>query len=508
MIQKLMVVNRGEIAVRVIRAAREMGIRTVAVFSDADADAMHTQLADEAAPLGPPEPAASYLNVEKILEAAARHGCDAVHPGYGFLSERPEFVEAVEAAGLTFVGPSAAAMRALGAKIDAKRLAVGAGVPVVPGYFEPGASAQDLKEAAEKIGYPVLLKASAGGGGRGMRVVSDPAQFDAELRTAQSEAEKAFGDGSMMVEKLVERPRHVEVQIIADSKGNVAPLFERECSIQRRHQKILEESGSPLMIGPKAMKGLWESMRDAAVALAKAAGYSNAGTVEFIVDEASGEFYFLEVNARLQVEHPVTEMVTGVDLVQWQLRVASGLKLQLPKPLMEGNRDALRGHAIEARVVAENPEKGFLPSAGRILAWAEPKLPGVRVDTGYGAGTEVPRYYDSMLAKVIAFGATRAEAIAKLKAALYDFHILGVDTNVAFLIEVLSHPEFLAGKFDTGFIGREYETWHPGDAIPVELGKILEFAAHDPSEHRGRLPRSGRTPAWGQTDGFRNVSVD
>jgi 3-methylcrotonyl-CoA carboxylase alpha subunit len=478
----------------VVRAAREMGIATVAVYSDADRDSMHTKLADEAVPIGAAEASASYLDMERVLAAAQETGADAVHPGYGFLSERAVFAEACAARAITFVGPPASAMRKLGDKISSKSLAVEQGVPVTPGFFQPGASFKDLEKAAKKIGFPVMLKASAGGGGRGMRAVHDPNDFAGACRLASQEAEKAFGDGAMMVEKLIERPRHIEVQLLADQHGNVACLFERECSLQRRHQKVVEESPSPFMT-----LGLWERMRAACEKLVRGSGYTNAGTVEFMVDPASGEFYFLEVNARLQVEHPVTEMVTGVDLVQWQLRIASGEKLALSEALMNGDRSALRGHAIEARVVSEDPARGFLPSVGKILGWAEPLDPTVRVDTGYSAGSEVSRYYDSLLAKVIALGGTREESVRRLRSALLDFHVLGVSTNVAYLLDVLEHEGFASGAMDTGFLGREFGDWSPGDDIPAELAALLSFA---PAGGTAAV-RQPRNPAWSLGDGWR-----
>lgn len=511
MIRKLLIANRGEIAVRVIRAAREAGVRTVAVYSDADRDAMHVGLADEAVPIGPSEPAASYLNVERILEAAKLTGADAIHPGYGFLSERAEFSEACAEAGIVFVGPPASAMRRLGSKVDAKALAVEAGVPIVPGHFNPTATMEDLWQAAERIGYPVMLKASAGGGGRGMRVVREPAQFADEWATASDEALKAFGDGTMMVEKLIDRPRHVEAQILADGHGNVATLFERECSIQRRHQKLIEESPSPLFhrglgtaVGtPRhpAHATIWDRMAEASRKLALAAGYVGAGTVEFIVDEATGGFYFLEVNARLQVEHPVTEMVTGLDLVQWQLRIAQGEKLDIDSRLMSGDRSAMNGHAIEVRIVAEDPAQNFLPSVGKILAWSEPQSPGVRIDTGYGPEAEISRFYDSLIAKVIAHGSTREEAIRRVRRALMDFHVLGVRTNIGYLLDVLDHPDFQEGYFDTGFLGREFAAWSPGPP-PNELADIVA-ASRGASEGSPRTSVAGG--AWDISDGFRNV---
>ncbi|MBI5706640.1 MAG: ATP-grasp domain-containing protein [Armatimonadetes bacterium] len=566
MIRKLLIANRGEIAVRIMRTARTMGVRTVAVFSDADAESLHAKLADEREGLGAPDPVESYLNIEKIVGAAKATGADAIHPGYGFLAENADFADACAEAGLTFVGPTGAAMRKLGAKIEAKQLAVSAGVPVVPGFFEKGAPAERLKAEAKKIGFPVMLKASAGGGGRGMRVVRDESSFFSHLETASSEALNAFGDGAMMVEKLIERPRHVEVQILADHHGRVAALYERECSIQRRHQKLIEEAPwggdarwamrdgrqeatSPLRgevgersePGEGAMEGdarwamgdgdrqstsplvgevrlhpegegsersepgegvAWPDLREAAVRLAQAAGYTNAGTVEFIVDDATGRFYFLEVNARLQVEHPVTELITGLDLVAWQLKIASGEALDLPSPLMNGERTGICGHAIEARIVAEDPANGWLPSIGRIVGWAEPKGPGIRVDTGFGAGLEVSRYYDSLLAKVILHGANREEALLRMESALMDFHILGVRTNIEFLLAVLRHPDFRAGQFDTGFLGREFEGWAPSDSFPNALAALCSAP---PTGSTTGKPAAAIPSVWQSADTFRNV---
>lgn len=496
-ISKLLIANRGEIAVRVIRAAREMGIRTVAVYSEADRHSMHKALADEAVFIGDSAPSESYLRADKIIEAAKETGSDAIHPGYGFLSERAEFSSACADANVIFVGPPALAMEKLGAKISAKQLAVAHDVPVTPGFFEVGASEQQLRAAADAVGFPVMLKASAGGGGRGMRVVRDPNEFDNELRMASDEALKSFGDGAMMIEKLVERPRHIEVQILADQHGNVAPLFERECSIQRRHQKLIEEAPSP------AKFDFWPKMRDAAIRLVKAAGYVGAGTIEFMLDPKSGEFYFLEVNARLQVEHPVTEMVTGLDLVQWQLRIAAGEKLLLSEDLLAGHRQALNGHAIEARIVAEDPAHGFLPSIGRILAWAEPKAPGVRVDTGFGPGSEVTRFYDSLLAKVIAHGQTRQDAIRRLIGALEDFHVLGVKTNIGYLLDVLRHPDFLKGEIDTGFLGRSLPDWSPDGAHPPELGVLVAAATNAGASNAPGV--AGPKGAWEAVDDWRVV---
>jgi acetyl/propionyl-CoA carboxylase alpha subunit len=484
--KKLLIANRGEIAVRVIRAARERGIRSVAVFSDADANALHVRMADEAVHIGTSEAAKSYLDAAKIISAAESTGADAIHPGYGFLSERASFAEACERSGIVFIGPPASAMRLLGSKSAAKTLARENGVSIVPGMFESDATAAQLKRAAEAIGYPVMLKASAGGGGRGMRIVRDPSAFDDELRTASDEALKSFGDGSMMVEKLVDRPRHVEVQILADNYGNVASLFERECSLQRRHQKVLEES--PAHVWNDVLT--WDAMRDAAERLVRASGYRNAGTVEFMVDTRTNDFYFLEVNTRLQVEHPVTEAITGVDLVQWQLRIADGEKLSG----MPTDRIQIDGHAIEARIIAEDPSRNFLPSVGKILAWMQPH--GVRVETGFEAGDEVSRFYDSLLAKIIAHGPTREEATQRLHDALTDFHVLGIKTNVGFLLDVIRHPEFKSGEFDTGFLGREFIDWVP-PAPPPELGSIVRMIEAEQSEEA--------PGAWGLSDRFRNT---
>ncbi|HRJ27003.1 MAG TPA: biotin carboxylase N-terminal domain-containing protein [Fimbriimonadaceae bacterium] len=501
MIRKLLIANRGEIAVRILRAAREMGIQTVAVYSDADAHAMHRLLADEAVALGPSESSESYLVIDKILQAAEQTGADAIHPGYGFLSERAEFAQACADRGIRFVGPPPSAMRALGEKIDAKALAVQENVPITPGVFDRQASPEQLLTAAVEIGFPVMLKASAGGGGRGMRIVREKEAFLEEFRIASDEALKAFGDGAMMVEKLIERPRHVEVQILADSHGQVAALFERECSIQRRHQKLIEEATSPIL---EAHPELWSAMREASIRLARAAGYVGAGTVEFMVDEADLKFYFLEVNARLQVEHPVTELITGTDLVQAQLRIAAGERLDLPAGLLAGERSAISGHSIEARVVAEDPARNFLPSSGKILAWAEPKAPGVRVDTGYGPGGEIPRFYDSLIAKVIVHAPTRPQAIARLRDALRDFHILGVKTNISYLLDVLDHPEFQAGRIDTGFLGREFANWDAQtEEIPDELGSILACASPVTSASNGATTPADRDSVWSLGDGWR-----
>lgn len=503
MIKKILIANRGEIAIRVMRTSREMGIKTVAIYSDADADALHVQAADEKVCIGDPEPSKSYLRIDKVLDAARETGADAIHPGYGFLSERADFSEACAEAGITFIGPSGSAMRALGAKIEAKQLAVAEGVPVTPGFFEPGATDEQLIAAAKEIGMPVMLKASAGGGGRGMRIVREVSELASQLKLASDEALSGFGDGAMMVERYVERPRHIEVQLIADQHGNVAPLFERECSIQRRHQKLLEEAPSPLFGHDHA---LWAPMRDSAIKIAKAAGYVGAGTMEFMVEPDGSAFFFLELNARLQVEHPVTECITSLDLVKLQIQVANGENLQdLIPEFLGGERAQIHGHSVEARVVAEDPARGFLPSIGKIIVWSEPKIPGVRIDTGFGAGSEVTRFYDSLLAKVIAHGPDRPSALRKLVEALREMHVLGVRTNIEYLIEVLEHPGFQSGEIDTGFLGRYFSEWHPSTELPNELAAILAVGAPTSAPQVRNAPSSGldAPTAWDLTDGWR-----
>lgn len=496
--KKLLIANRGEIAVRVMRSAREAGIATVAVYSDADEQAVHVGEADEAVWIGPSEAGQSYLAQEKVIKAALDTGADAIHPGYGFLSENASFVEACQQNGIIFVGPSAEAMRKLGSKIDAKKLAVESGVPIAPGYFEPGASAETLKIEAEKIGYPVMLKASAGGGGRGMRVVRTPEEFDDAHRLAVEEARKAFGDDAMMVEKLIDRPRHIEVQILADHHGNVACLFERECTLQRRHQKVIEEAPSPVM-----SEEMWAKMQEASRKLILNAGYTGAGTVEFVVDGAATEFYFLEVNARLQVEHPVTEAITGLDLVKWQLAIADGARLELSSALMTGDRSAIRGHAIEARIIAEDPAHGFLPSVGRLVGWAEPSGFGVRFDTGFRQGSEVSQYYDSLLAKLIVHGDDRSAAIRRLERALADTHILGAKTNVSFLFDVAASETFATADFDTGTLAREWSEWSQPADVPDGLFELVKSVSR-PLVASASGAATGASPAWGLQDDFRN----
>lgn len=502
MIKKILVANRGEIAIRVMRTARELGIKSVAVYSDADGESLHTKFADEAIHIGSGEASNSYLNLEKIINAAKESSTDAIHPGYGFLSERAELSQACVDNGIVFIGPSADAIRKLGSKVEAKILAQSVGVPVVPGFFQPEASVQQLEAAAKEIGYPVMLKASAGGGGRGMRVVHEPNGFRSSFAMASEEAQNAFGDGTMMVEKLIERPRHIEVQVLADHHDHVATLFERECSIQRRHQKLIEETPSPVFGEGSELTPLWFEMSESARNLIREAGYVGAGTVEYILDESAGRFYFLEVNARLQVEHPVTEAVSGLDLVEWQIRIANGERLSIDPRLVDGERSALFGHSIEVRVVAEDPERGFLPSVGKILAWEPPTDRRVRVDSGFGLGQEISRFYDSLISKVITHGATREEAIRRMICALEEFHILGVQTNIAFLLDVLRHPAFRVGEFDTGFLAREFPDWKPGN-IPQELEAIIQSAERSvPATATSET--SVEPSTWNAQDSFRN----
>ena len=443
MIRILLIANRGEIACRIMRTARRMGIATVAVHSDADADAPHVRMADLAVRIGGALPAESYLNAGAIIEAARKAGADAVHPGYGFLSENAGFAEACAAAGLTFVGPPAAAIQAMGDKARAKRLMSQAGVPVVPGYEGEDQSAETLSREADRIGYPVLIKAAAGGGGRGMRRVERAGNFAAALESARREAENAFGDPSVLIEKLITDARHIEIQVFADRHGNTIHLGERDCSAQRRHQKIVEEAPSPFVT-----PALRLAMGADAVRAAKAVGYEGAGTVEFIVAQ-DGAYHFLEMNTRLQVEHPVTEMVTGFDLVEWQLRVAAGERL----PVLQDDV-SLRGHAIEARLYAEDPYDGFRPQSGRILRWRPAEGDGIRIDGGVAEGGVVTPFYDPMIAKVIAHGADRAEAMARLVAALRATAAVGIATNREFLIDLLSSEAFGAGEMTTGLIDR------------------------------------------------------
>ncbi|MFE7955018.1 MULTISPECIES: acetyl/propionyl/methylcrotonyl-CoA carboxylase subunit alpha [unclassified Streptomyces] len=459
MFDTVLVANRGEIAVRVIRTLRSMGVRSVAVFSDADADARHVREADTAVRIGPAPAAESYLSVERLLEAARRTGAQAVHPGYGFLAENAGFARACEEAGLVFIGPPADAIALMGDKIRAKETVQAAGVPVVPGSSGSGLSDEELAEAAREIGMPVLLKPSAGGGGKGMRLVRDAAALADEIAAARREARASFGDDTLLVERWIDRPRHIEIQVLADGHGNVVHLGERECSLQRRHQKIIEEAPSVLL--DEATRA---AMGEAAAQAARSCGYRGAGTVEFIVPGGDpSQYYFMEMNTRLQVEHPVTELITGLDLVEWQLRVAAG------EPLGFSQEDVrLTGHAVEARLCAEDPARGFLPSGGTVLRLREPQGDGVRTDSGLSEGTEVGSLYDPMLSKVIAYGPDRATALRKLRAALAETVTLGVQTNAGFLRRLLAHPAVVSGDLDTGLVERVVDDLVPAD-VPEEV---------------------------------------
>ena len=443
MIEKILIANRGEIAVRVIRACREMGIRTVAVYSEADKDALHTQLADEAVCIGPAPSAESYLNMQNIISATLVSGADAIHPGFGFLSENSKFAELCEQCKITYIGPDSKVISALGNKSVARNTMVAAGVPVIPGSKEPVYTVEEGEKIAGKIGYPVIVKAALGGGGKGMRVAQTPDEFQASFQTAQKEAQMAFGDGTMYLEHFVEHPRHIEFQILADKYGNVVHLGERDCSIQRNHQKMIEESPCEVI-----SDDLRARMGEAAVKAAKAAGYENAGTIEFLLDK-DGRFYFMEMNTRIQVEHPVTEWVTGVDLVKEQIRIASGLPLSCKQEDIH-----LTGHAIECRINAENPSKGFRPSPGTITDMYFPGGKGIRIDSAVYSGYTIPPYYDSMIAKVIVWAKNRTEAIRKMQSALGEVIIEGIDTNVDYQYEILEHPDFQSGNTDVEFIER------------------------------------------------------
>jgi len=497
MIESLLIANRGEIACRIVRTARRMGVRTVAVCSEVDRNALHARLADEAVVIGPASARESYLNIGAILKAARETGAAAVHPGYGFLSENADFAEACRDDGLVFVGPSARAIRAMGSKSASKEIMRTAGVPLVPGYHGADQGPGVLQRAADEIGYPVLVKASAGGGGRGMRVVERADQFEAAVAAAKREAKGAFGDDTVLIEKYLQRPRHVEVQVFGDSHGNAIHLFERDCSIQRRHQKVFEESPAPGL--PEATR---RAMGAAAVAAAQAIDYSGAGTVEFLLGQ-DGSFYFIEMNTRLQVEHPVTELVTGLDLVEWQLRVASGEPLPL-------RQDDVRqdGHAIEVRLYAEDPGRGFLPQTGNLNRLSMPvEGPHVRVDTGVREGDAISVHYDPMIAKLIVWDHDRPAAVRRLTKALAATVIGGVNTNRQYLLEIAAHPAFAAGEVDTGFIDR-----HAGDLLPSSQpasDRVLALAACQVLiERRAAVAAAAARSAdpwspWNLTNGWR-----
>ncbi len=490
MFDKILIANRGEIACRVIKTCRRLGVRTVAVYSDADADARHVRMADEAVHIGPAPARESYLVAERIIEAAKRTGAQAVHPGYGFLSENEAFAEACARENIVFIGPPVGAIRAMGSKSAAKALMESAGVPLVPGYHGERQEPEFLREQADRIGYPVLIKASAGGGGKGMRVVERSEDFAERLASCQREATASFGDARVLVEKYLLRPRHIEIQVFGDTQGNVVHLFERDCSVQRRHQKVLEEAPAPGMSAERRA-----AMGQAAIESARAVSYVGAGTVEFIADQ-SGTFYFMEMNTRLQVEHPVTEMITGLDLVEWQLRVAAGEAL--PKRQSELTID---GHAIEARIYAEDADKGFLPSIGRLVRLAAPaESMNVRIDTGVEQGDEITPHYDPMIAKLIVWDRSRSRALQRLRRALAEFSIVGVTSNVEFLGRLAAHPSFTNNDFDTGLIEREQASLFPEREEAPAMAWQLAALAVLLGEHR-----ASTTPPspWQARDGWR-----
>jgi acetyl-CoA carboxylase biotin carboxylase subunit len=497
-LRKILVANRGEIAVRILRACRDLQLASVAVYSECDRTARHVRMADEAVAVGGNPPAASYLRIDRIIDAARATGADAVHPGYGFLAENEAFAAACREAGMVFIGPTPEAIALMGSKTAARRAAQRAGVPVVPGTEDPlGPDVADvtIAELAGRIGYPVMVKAVAGGGGKGMRVVERPADLPAAIRAARSEAGAAFGDSAIYLERRLIRPRHIEVQILADTHATVVPFVERECSLQRRHQKVIEESPSPVVTEELRMR-----LTAAAAAVAASVGYTNAGTIEFLVDEDS-RFYFLEMNTRLQVEHPVTEMVTGIDLVQWQIRLARGERLTVSP------RDAVTpsGHAIECRIYAEDPDEGFLPSPGRITALRSPAGPGIRDDSGAEAGGEVPIFYDALISKLIAWGGDRAEAIARMQRALREYEVRGIRTTIGFFRWMLAQREFVTADFHTGYLDELLQQRRGTPFVAVDLS-LLEVAAvaaaiHATSQRSLANPagveaRSGLPTAW------------
>lgn len=484
MFRKILIANRGEIAVRIIRTCRALGITSVAVFSDADRTALHVRLADEALRIGPAAAAESYLSIDRILEAAKTASADAIHPGYGFLSENAVFAKACVSAGFTFIGPPAEAMELMGSKTAARKRMQEAGVPVVPGNSEP-LDTTSVLALAESVGYPVMLKAAAGGGGKGMRLVPTADELPSSLERAQSEALAAFGDDTVYLEKAVERPRHIEVQVLADAHGNVIHLGERECSLQRRHQKVIEETPSPLFVKrPEGRKALCE----AAVEAARACGYVNAGTVEFLADQA-GNFYFLEMNTRLQVEHPVTELVTGLDLVAEQIRIAAG------EPLRHQQSDiTFAGSAVECRVYAEDPAAGFFPSPGEITTLREPAGPGIRIDSAAYQGWEVPLEYDPLIAKLCAWGPTRDEALDRLRAALAEYRITGIQTTLGFFRDIVDDPVFRGGDLDTGFIAKFFERHAPESSEAAHIAAL--FAAQQDTAPATNLSEPRQDSAW------------
>jgi acetyl-CoA carboxylase, biotin carboxylase subunit len=498
MFSKILIANRGEIAVRVIRACREMGITSIAVYSDVDRPSLHVRKADEAYHIGPPPAAESYLNIPKILDVARRSGADAIHPGYGFLSENAKFARACLDAGVKFIGPTPASMEMMGSKTRARQEMEKAGVPFVPGTSRGLESPEQAESIAEKIGYPVMLKAAAGGGGKGMRLVHTPGELHAALEAAQSEAQRSFGDNEVYIEKAIANPRHIEMQVLADEHGNTVYLGERECSIQRRHQKVLEESPSPI-VDPEMRR----RMGEVAIRVAKAANYTNAGTVEFLVDQQKN-FYFLEMNTRLQVEHPVTELVTGLDLVHLQIRIAAGEKL-----LFTQDDVRVRGHAIECRIYAEDPDNNFFPSPGRITLLLAPSGPGIRRDSGMYEGWTVPVDYDPLLAKLIGYGTDRPQAIARLVRALSEYFVGGIKTNISLFRKILRDNDFQAGNLDTGYLDRllvRGPKLDLGDSGGAELAAIAAglFAQLEPATSAQKNGASSNGSAAGAAESCAN----
>ncbi len=499
MFKKILIANRGEIAVRIIKACQEMGIRTVAIYSKVDKDAPHVHLADETINIGDPIPIESYLNIPKIIKIAKETGSEAIHPGYGFLAENPDFAKSCDDKGIKFIGPPPKVISLMGDKIAAKTLMEKAKVPVIPGYHGEKQDTSSLVKEGKKIGFPLLVKAAAGGGGKGMRIVQSEKLLEESIESAKRESKSAFGDNTVFLERYLDKPRHIEFQILADEHGNVIHLFERECSIQRRHQKIIEETPSPVMT-----KELRDKMGKAAVNAAKAVGYTNAGTVEFMVD-GNLNYYFMEMNTRLQVEHPITEMTTGIDLAKWQLRIADGEKLNLKQ-----NDLLQRGHAIECRIYAEDPANGFLPSIGKLTKVEAPTGPYIRDDSGIYSGMEVTSYYDPMLAKLVTYSENRNDNIKKMIWALSQYVVLGVTTNITFLKEVLNHDEFKKGNITTHFIDNFFKDWTiTKDGLPIdaiialavydsihtksqEIVRYKEEDPHSPWKHVGRWRVGGR----------------
>lgn len=489
-INKLLIANRGEIALRIMRSAREEGISTVAIFSEADRNAPHVRYADEAVLVGPPPSAQSYLQIEHIIEACRQTGADAIHPGYGFLSENAEFARRAEAAGITFVGPSPQAIETMGSKLAAKAAVKKYGVPLVPGTEEPVTDIDKAKEAAADIGYPILIKASAGGGGKGMRIVEEEKDFESQMDRAVSEAKSAFGDGSVFIEKFIVAPKHIEIQILGDQHGNVVYLFERECSIQRRYQKVIEEAPSAVMT-----ETVRQAMGEAAIGVAKACNYVGAGTVEFVMGQDL-DFYFLEMNTRLQVEHPVTEMITGHDLVRLQLSVARGEEIPFRQEDLHIN-----GHAIEVRVYAEDPANNFLPDTGKLQTYRRPQGPGIRVDDGFEEGMQIPVFYDPMLAKLVVHAEDRDTAIQRMLRAISEYHISGVATTLGFCRFVLQHESFVSGKFDTKFVDQYFspEVLEEGQQSEEREKVAAVLAAYLHQQHKAPLPAADEQSAATQS---------